>query len=202
MKVLSAEFVLSAKEPAHYPPEASPEIAFAGRSNVGKSSLINVLLKRKGLARTSNTPGRTQEINFFAINNRISFVDLPGYGYAKVPEKIRKNWGPMIETYLSERQTLRLVVLILDIRRNPSQEDHQLIDWLRYYRLPLCIVLTKIDKLSRNELAAQQRRIGVDLNLPPESHPISFSAKTGEGKELIWREIIRATVDVDPDDDR
>ena len=100
LKVLSAEFVLSAKEPAHYPPALLPEIAFAGRSNVGKSSLINTLVKRKGLARTSNTPGRTQEINFFTVNNRFAFIDLPGYGYAKVPEKIRNHWGPMIETYL------------------------------------------------------------------------------------------------------
>ena len=130
MKVLSAEFVLSAKEPAHYPPAVLPEIAFAGRSNVGKSSLINTLLNRKRLARTSNTPGRTQEINFFRVNDRFAFIDLPGYGYAKVPESIRKQWGPMVETYLRERDTLRLVVLILDVRRDPSEEDLQLIDWL------------------------------------------------------------------------
>ncbi len=130
MKILSAEFVLSAKEPAHYPPAVLPEIAFAGRSNVGKSSLINTLLNRKGLARTSNTPGRTQEINFFRVNDRFAFIDLPGYGYAKVPESIRKQWGPMVETYLRERDTLRLVVLILDVRRDPSEEDLQLIDWL------------------------------------------------------------------------
>src|SRR5512137_930689 len=111
MKILSAEFVLSAKQPAHYPPALLPEIAFAGRSNVGKSSLINALLNRKKLARTSNTPGRTQEINFFRVNDRFGFIDLPGYGYAKVPESIRKRWGPMVETYLRERHTLRLVVL-------------------------------------------------------------------------------------------
>ena len=168
MKVLSAEFVLSAREPAHYPPAVLPEIAFAGRSNVGKSSLINTLVKRKGLARTSNTPGRTQEINFFTVNNRFAFIDLPGYGYAKVPEEIRKHWGPMIETYLRERQTLRLVVLILDIRRDPSEEDRQLIGWLQFYRLRFLIVLTKIDKLSRNELGRQQRRIGEDLSLSPQ----------------------------------
>jgi GTP-binding protein len=199
MKVLSAEFVLSAREPAHYPPALLPEIAFAGRSNVGKSSLINTLVKRKGLARTSNTPGRTQEINFFTVNNRFAFIDLPGYGYAKVPEKIRKNWGPMIETYLCERPTLRLVILILDIRRDPSNEDRQLIGWLQCYRLPFLIVLTKIDKVSRNELAARQRLIGKDLELPPTSQPISFSAKTGEGKEILWREIIKATA-FDPSD--
>jgi GTP-binding protein len=189
MKILSAEFVLSAKEPAHYPPAAFPEIAFAGRSNVGKSSLINTLLKRKGLARTSNTPGRTQEINFFSVNNRLAFIDLPGYGYAKVPEKIRKNWGPMIETYLSQRQTLRLVILILDVRRDPSEEDRQLIDWLQHYRLSFLIVLTKIDKVSRNQRGDRQRRIDAELHLAPETLLIPFSAKTGEGKDPLWREI-------------
>ena len=189
MKILSAEFVLSAKEPAHYPPATLPEIAFAGRSNVGKSSLINILLRRKGLARTSNTPGRTQEINFFSVNDSLYFIDLPGYGYAKVPEKIRKNWGPMIETYLSQRQTLRLVVLILDIRRDPSEEDRQLIDWLQHYRLSFLIVLTKIDKVSRNELGRRQMRIGRDLCLPVTTPLVLFSAKTGDGKELLWQEI-------------
>ena len=201
MKVLSAEFVLSAKEPAHYPPAVLPEIAFAGRSNVGKSSLINTLVKRKGLARTSNTPGRTQEINFFTVNNRFAFIDLPGYGYAKVPEAIRKHWGPMIETYLRERQTLRLVVLILDIRRDPSDEDHQLIGWLQFYRLRFLIVLTKIDKVSRNQLAERKRRIGEDLGLASITQPVSFSAKTGEGKDILWREIRRA-IAPDPDDNR
>ena len=194
MKILSAEFVLSAREPGHYPPALLPEIAFAGRSNVGKSSLINTLVKRKGLARTSNTPGRTQEINFFAVNDRFAFIDLPGYGYAKVPEKIRSHWGPMIETYLSQRETLRLVVLILDIRRDPSEEDRQLIGWLQYYRLPFLIVLTKIDKVSRGQRAERQRRITEALELPPALSLLPFSAKTGEGKDLLWREIVRATV--------
>lgn len=196
MKVLSAEFVLSAKEPAHYPPAVLPEIAFAGRSNVGKSSLINALVKRKGLARTSNTPGRTQEINFFSVNNKLYFIDLPGYGFAKVPEKMRKNWGPMIETYLSQRQTLRLVVLILDVRRDPSEEDRQLIGWLQFYRLPFFIVLTKIDKVSRNQLGLRQRQICGGLGLSSATPLISFSAKTGEGKDLLWREISKAVAPV------
>jgi GTP-binding protein len=192
MKVLSAEFVLSAKEPAHYPPELLPEIAFAGRSNVGKSSLINTLLNRKKLARTSNTPGRTQEINFFRVNDRFAFIDLPGYGYAKVPESIRKQWGPMVETYLRERGTLQLVVLILDVRRDPSEEDQQLIHWLPFYHIPFLIVLTKTDKVSNNEFAHRRRRIADEIGFPPETPIVAFSAKTGAGKESLWREIRKA----------
>ena len=192
MKVLSAEFVLSAKEPAHYPPAVLPEIAFAGRSNVGKSSLINALLNRRGLARTSNTPGRTQEINFFRINDRFAFIDLPGYGYAKVPLAIRKQWGPMVETYLRERDTLRLVVLILDVRRDPSEEDLQLMHWLRCYHIPFVAVLTKTDKVSNNALSNRRRRIAEKIGFPLETQLAAFSAKTGQGKELLWREIQKA----------
>ena len=158
-------------------------------------------MKRKGLARTSNTPGRTQEINFFSVDDRLYFIDLPGYGYAKVPEKIRKNWGPMIETYLSGRQTLRLVVLILDVRRDPSEEERQLIDWLRHYRLSFLLVLTKIDKLSRNQCGDRRRRIGSALGLASETSLIPFSAKTGDGRDLLWREIWKAAMQK-PDDGR
>ena len=194
MKIVSADFILSATSPAHYPPADLPEVAFAGRSNVGKSSLINTLVRRKGLARTSNTPGRTQEINFFTVNGRIAFIDLPGYGYAKVPEKIRKNWGPMIEAYLSGRQTLRLVVLILDIRRDPSPEDRQLIAWLQFYGIPFLIALTKIDKVTRNQRGERQRLVGERLDLATGHPLILFSARTGEGKDLLWREIGKATL--------
>ncbi|MBN2438649.1 MAG: YihA family ribosome biogenesis GTP-binding protein [Deltaproteobacteria bacterium] len=192
MRVLSAEFVLSAKASAHYPPAVLPEIAFAGRSNVGKSSLINTLLNRKGLARTSNTPGRTQEINFFRVNDRFAFIDLPGYGYAKVPESIRKQWGPMVETYLRERGTLHLVVLILDVRRDPSEEDLQLIHWLRRYLIPFLVVLTKTDKVSKNAFSTRRRRIAERIGFPPETPLVAFSAKTGAGKESLWREIRKA----------
>jgi GTP-binding protein len=192
MKILSAEFVLSAKEPAHYPPPILPEIAFAGRSNVGKSSLINTLLNRKGLARTSNTPGRTQEINFFRVNDRFAFIDLPGYGYAKVPEVIRKQWGPMVETYLRVRDNLNLVVLILDVRRDPSEEDLQLMNWLPLYQIPFLAVLTKTDKVSNNGLADRRRRIVEKIGLSAEIPLVAFSAKTGAGKESLWREIRKA----------
>jgi len=198
MKILSAEFILSAKEPAHYPAASLPEVAFAGRSNVGKSSLINTLLNRKGLARTSNTPGRTQEINFFRVNDRFTFVDLPGYGYAKVPESVRRQWGPMVETYLRVRDTLRLVVLILDVRRDPSEEDLQLIQWLPLYQIPFLLVLTKRDKVSNNEFAKLRRRIAEKIALPPEVSLMPFSAKTGTGKESLWREI-RRTLEAAPE---
>jgi len=189
MKIISAEFVLSATEPRHYPPAGIPEVAFAGRSNVGKSSLINTLLNRKRLARTSTTPGRTQEINFFRINDSFFFVDLPGYGYAKVPEAIRKQWGPMVETYLRDRQTLSLVVVILDVRRDPSPEDLQLIHWLEFYSVNFLVVITKTDKISRNELSVRKRIIGDLEGASVKPAILSFSAKTGDGKEFIWRKI-------------
>ncbi len=164
MKITSAEFVKSAVWPPQYPPATLPEIAFVGRSNVGKSSLINTLVGRKNLAKTSNTPGRTQLINFFTINEKISFVDLPGYGFAKVSQSVKKNWGEMVETYLKERQSLALVIFILDIRRDPSEDDLSLRDWLEHYRIPYLYVLTKADKLSNNQSVSQRSKIELHLH--------------------------------------
>jgi len=189
MKVVSAEFVKSAETPSQYPGEDWPEIAFVGRSNVGKSSLINCLVQRKKLAHTSNTPGRTQLINFFLVNNRYMFVDLPGYGYAKVPEAIKKKWGPMIESYLQIRRSLKLVVMILDIRRDPSGDDLSLIQWLSHYEIPVFYVLTKADKLSKSNRINRQLSIRESLGLPPSDKPLLFSAKSGEGAETLRREI-------------
>ena len=152
MKILSAEFVTSATRPSQYPPAELPEVAFVGRSNVGKSSLINTLVNRKHLVKTSSTPGRTQLINFFDINDNLTFVDLPGYGYARVPAAVRKKWGPMIETYLSTRKTLKGVVIILDIRRLPREEEQNLIQWLAHFSICGIIVLTKTDKLSKTKI--------------------------------------------------
>ena len=191
MKVQSIEFIKSATRPSHYPEGTLPEIAFAGRSNVGKSSLINTLVQRKGLARTSNTPGRTQLINFFSLNGRFCMVDLPGYGFAKVPLAVKKKWGPMVEAYLKDRDALRLVVLILDVRREPSGDDLTLLQWLELYRIPVLCVLTKTDKFSRGQAMLRRRQIGACLGMEPDDADLLllFSAKTGEGRDTVWKAI-------------
>jgi GTP-binding protein len=192
MIIKSAEFVTSAVKKSQYPPEVLPEIAFAGRSNVGKSSLINTLVNRKRLVKTSSTPGRTQLINFFDINNNLTFVDLPGYGYARVPVTIRKKWGPMIETYLSSRRTLKGVVIIMDIRRQPREEEQNLIHWLEHYSIASILVLTKTDKLSKTKVTKQQDAIVRALALAKED-VILFSAKTRRGKDAVWDAILSLT---------
>ena len=185
----SAEFVTSAAKPAQYPPALLPEIAFAGRSNVGKSSLINTLVNRKRLVKTSSTPGRTQLINFFDINQQVGFVDLPGYGYAKVPVSIRKQWGQMIETYISGRETLKGVVVIMDIRRIPRQEELNLLGWLAHYSIAGISVLTKTDKLSKNKQTKQHHLIARTLERDKDDF-ILFSAKTRRGKDALWNSIL------------
>jgi GTP-binding protein len=187
MKIVKTEFVKSAAWPDQYPPATMPEIAFVGRSNVGKSSLINTIVGRKNLAKTSNTPGRTQLINFFAINETLSFVDLPGYGFAKVSQSVKKDWGVMIEAYLKERQSLVMVIFILDIRRDPSDDDLSLRDWLENYRIPYLYVLTKADKLSNNQAINRRRIIEKNLNISTGIRPIPFSAVTQKGKSEIWQ---------------
>jgi GTP-binding protein len=189
MQIISAEFVTSAAKPAQYPPAFLPEIAFAGRSNVGKSSLINTLVNRRHLVKTSSTPGRTQLINFFDINRQIGFVDLPGYGYAKVPVSVRKNWGPMIETYLRGRPTLKGVVIIMDIRRLPGQAELNLLDWLNHYSIAGIFVLTKTDKLSKSKQLQQHQLIARGLEMDKEKF-ILFSAKSRRGKDTLWNAIL------------
>ena len=191
MKITSAEFVKSAVWPNQYPPATMPEIAFVGRSNVGKSSLINALVGRKSLAKTSNTPGRTQLINFFTVNNSLFFVDLPGYGFAKVPRSVRKDWGDMIETYLRERRNLALVVFILDVRRDPSADDLSLRDWLDHYRIPYAAILTKADKLSNQQALGRKKLIEKAMGKGASGNTILFSAKTRKGSEELWQFIER-----------
>ena len=195
MIIKSAEFVTSATEPSQYPPALLPEIAFAGRSNVGKSSLINTLVNRKRLVKTSSTPGRTQLINFFEINRQMGFVDLPGYGYAKVPESVKKTWGPMIETYLSTREALKGVVVILDIRRTPGQEESNLLGWLDHYSINGITVLTKTDKLSKNKQTKQHHLIARALERD-ENDFILFSAKSRRGRDTLWNAIL-ALIDIE-----
>lgn len=190
MIIKSAEFVKSAVKPSQYPSAELPEIAFAGRSNVGKSSLINTLINRKRLVKTSSTPGRTQLINFFIINKAFLFVDLPGYGYAKVPASVKKSWGPMVETYLSTRKTLKGVVLIMDIRRKPGLQELNFIEWLDYYSISRILILTKIDKLSKTKQIKQRLSIEKDLG-EDNNDLILFSAKSRRGKDAVWDAVDR-----------
>ena len=188
MIVKSSEFITSAVKPSQYPPADLPEIAFAGRSNVGKSSLINKLVNRRRLVKTSSTPGRTQLINFFLINQRFRFVDLPGYGYAKVPAGVRRQWGAMIETYLTRRPCLRGLVLIVDIRRTPGRQEDDLLHWLDHHGIACRVVATKADKLSRNKQIRPLRAVAARLGIADEALTL-FSAKSGLGLAAVWGQI-------------
>lgn len=189
MKIVSAEFVKSVYDTSQCPAGEIPEISFLGRSNVGKSSLLNSLLQRKSLARTSNTPGRTQCINYFLVNEALYFVDLPGYGYAKVSKTMRADWGKMAERYLGERLQLALSIQLVDVRHRPTALDIQLHQWLKFNEKPHLIVATKADKLSRNELQKQIKIIESDL---PGSRLIGYSAQTGIGRDALWAQIASA----------
>ena len=186
VKIGSAEFIKSAFDRRHWVTGGLPEVAFLGRSNVGKSSLINALLQRKGLAKASNTPGRTQSINFFLINEKFYFVDLPGYGYAKVSKTKRSDWGRIAEDYLSNRRELALSIQLVDARHAPTELDKQLFDWLTVNQRERLVVATKADKLSSNQLLTQVRDIKKDLG-GGEVIPVSIHA--GKGREEVWRHI-------------
>jgi GTP-binding protein len=189
---MNVTFLISAYREIQYPPPDMPEIAFAGRSNVGKSSLINVLVNRKKLARTSSRPGRTQSINFFQKDNSLYLVDLPGYGYASVPVTVKKSWKNMVETYLRQRSNLKAVVVILDIRRDPSKGDMDLLNWLGHYGTHAILVLTKADKISRQKAlhrAELTRRSFEGLSF---YEPTIFSAKTRQGRRELWEKIEQA----------
>jgi GTP-binding protein len=192
MKILMSDFVKSAYDRQHWTTDGLPEIAFLGRSNVGKSSLINSLLLRKGLARTSNTPGRTQSINFFLINDSFYFVDLPGYGYARVSKSMRSDWGNMAEQYLSERAELALCIQLVDSRHEPTELDKQLNEWLIFHKKRHVIAATKADKLSSNQLRKSLASIEGELS---GGRIIAYSSETGKGRDALWDEINTAVKD-------
>ncbi|MBU8905072.1 ribosome biogenesis GTP-binding protein YihA/YsxC [Desertibacillus haloalkaliphilus] len=189
MKVTKAELVTSAVKPEHYPKTHLPEIALAGRSNVGKSSFINKMVNRKNLARTSQKPGKTQLLNFFTINDVLHFVDVPGYGFAKVSKKEKEAWGTMIETYIQEREQLKAVVLIIDIRHKPSKDDELMYDWLKHFEIPVILVATKADKVPKGKWQKQLKQIKESLEKDPEDPLLLFSSETAEGKDKIWKTI-------------
>ncbi|AYW50490.1 YihA family ribosome biogenesis GTP-binding protein [Tetragenococcus halophilus] len=189
MKVHAAEIVISAVSKKQYPKSALAEIALAGRSNVGKSSFINTLIDRKKLARTSSKPGRTQTINFYLIENKFHFVDLPGYGYAKVSKQERAKWGEMIDEYFANRKQLQAVVSLIDMRHDPSEGDIQMYDFLKYYNFPVIVVATKADKVAKNKREQQISRIKEILDFDENDHFVVFSTVSKEGKEEAWKAI-------------
>lgn len=186
MKVKSADIVISAVKPEQYPEQDLPEFALAGRSNVGKSSFINKMLNRKSLARTSSKPGKTQTLNFYLINEEFHFVDVPGYGYAKVSKSERAAWGKMIETYLTKREQLKAVVLIVDLRHPPTKDDVMMYQFLKHFDLPCIIINTKADKVPKSKWQKHIKITKETLELDPNDEIILFSSETGYGKEQAW----------------
>lgn len=171
------------------PENSLPEFAFAGKSNVGKSSLINGLMNRKSYARTSSQPGKTQTINFYNINEQLYFVDLPGYGYAKVSMELRAKWGKMIERYLKKSEQLKLIFLLVDIRHEPSENDRDMYDWIVHNGFQPIVIATKLDKINRSQIAKQTKLIRTSLKMPKEGILIPFSAETKQGRDEIWQKI-------------
>lgn len=185
MEINQSEFIISAVKPEQYPKDNRVEIAFVGRSNVGKSSLINTLTNRRKLAKTSGTPGKTRLINFFLINNDIYFVDLPGYGYAKVSKIEKAGWGKIIETYLIKRPQLSRVLLLVDSRHRPTEDDILMYNWIRYFGYEVVIIATKCDKITKNEMAKSKKTIKEALNLSDEEKIIFFSSLKRLGREEL-----------------
>lgn len=186
----NASILLSAANKSHYPQDDLPEIALAGRSNVGKSSFINTLLKRKNLARTSSKPGKTQLLNFYNIDDKLRFVDVPGYGYAKVSKAERAKWGKMIEEYLVTRDNLRAVVSLVDLRHSPTTEDVQMYEFLKYYEIPVIIVATKADKIPRGKWNKHEAAIKKKLDFDANDTFIIFSSETRQGYDQAWDSIL------------
>ncbi|MBT2582446.1 ribosome biogenesis GTP-binding protein YihA/YsxC [Planococcus sp. ISL-109] len=189
MNVNNVELVISAVRPAQYPETELPEFALAGRSNVGKSSFINKLIGRKSMARISSKPGKTQTLNFYKIEEELFFVDVPGYGYAKVSKTEREAWGKMIETYITSREQLRAVVQIVDLRHPPSVDDRTMYDFMKYYNIPCIIIATKADKIPKGKWDKHKKIVRETLDMEKGDPLIVFSSETGLGKDAAWLEI-------------
>lgn len=185
----NSKYELTAVRPDQYPAGSLPEIAFAGRSNAGKSSIINTLLNRRNLARVAQTPGKTREINFYNVDGRLYLVDLPGYGYAKVSKEKKLSWGDVIDTYLHSRYQLRLVILLVDIRHTPSEDDRVMYDWLSGQGVPYLVVASKADKISRSQVKPRLEEIRKTLGMKGEALPLAFSAETKQGRDEVWAAI-------------
>lgn len=193
MIIRDVQFIISAVQPHQYPEDALPEIALAGRSNVGKSSLINRLIQRKNLARTSSQPGKTQQLNYYRVNDMMYMVDFPGYGYAKVSKTQREQFGTMIETYLREREPHKLQILVIDIRHEPSKDDVLMYNWLKHFEIPTCIVATKADKIPRSKWDKHIKMVKTTLEADPRDPVVLFSSETGLGRDRLW-EIIEEAI--------
>lgn len=191
MEINKAELVISAASKIQWPETTTPEVVLAGRSNCGKSSFINAVVRRKKLAYVGNTPGKTRLLNFFNLDDKYMFVDVPGYGYAKISKAQLLKFGEMMEDYFSERQQKKGLILIVDSRHKPTQDDLMMLDFARYYDLPTVVVMTKVDKLKNSERKKQFELIQQTLKLTPEEPMIPFSAMTREGVEAVWDQLIR-----------
>ena len=198
MKIISADFMISAVSDQQYPSGTLPEIAFVGRSNVGKSSLINSLLNRKKLVKTSSTPGKTQMINFFDINHELVFADLPGYGFAKVPKAVQKKWQSLVEQYLKNRKNLVTVVLIVDIRRKPTDLDLHMQEWLEQSEVNYVLVATKADKLSQAEQSKQLKKIRQAFLKDANQEMVAYSSKSQRGRKELWKILQNRLHNFDP----
>lgn len=186
MKVTQAEIVISAVKPEQYPNQPLPQFALAGRSNVGKSSFINKMINRKNLARTSSKPGKTQTLNFYLINEALYFVDVPGYGFAKVSKTEREAWGRMIETYLTTSKELRAVIQIVDLRHAPSKDDVTMYKFLKHYEIPVIVIATKADKIPKGKWQKHLKVVKETMDMDPTDPLLLFSSETAEGKDKAW----------------
>ncbi len=191
VKIKKAEYVLSAAWQSQWPEAERPEICLAGRSNVGKSSFINTMLARNGIAKVSGTPGKTRTLNFFNVNDELYFVDVPGYGYAKVNDKIQKSFGEMMDTYITNRDVLKGMIILVDFRHKPTKDDKMMYEYVKHHNIPVVVVATKEDKLKRNDLKKNEKMIKDTLQLAPEDTFVRFSSLKKVGMQAAWNEIYR-----------